>query len=492
MPDPMLIAVGGSGQHTVLAYLRLARLCNFKPARIITLDSDLAKGKDEPSTAELISTQTSIGFERPIPYETVKPLPEISGLHDETYESLVSPSPGSLEEELFQSLFTPQQRAVEVTTGFHGHPAVAGSTFRMAMAEGSERISEHVGRWFDERGEQRVVVVGSTFGGTGSGVMPVVTQHIRNMEQAKHVRLRLGGVIQMCWFNLGLSDDVAGDDDLADVTKNVLDRNSSCLVEYYRENFDKIFDYAYLVGLDVPARRRQAGTDRQPEHPHAVNLMSGYMAYKLLHGSWDSGSSGLVGVQTPDTRLERQIRLPFGQSRADRPLARHIEATCAQVAIGRAILNILAAGKPSPLEVVEPYPPFIRLLVKRTRGIYGRPVRRTGQADLVQPYSAWEGQLKMQEEALGWLADMRDASEELAKFPMKLVANRVDVDQLYTQERHLPGEFYKAFRTVLKRMTPEDLGDPEDEVELIVRRGFYALRRELEGYLEETRLKGDQ
>jgi hypothetical protein len=77
--DPIFIAVGGSGQHTMLAYLRLARLCNFPPARLMTIDADLRQGNGgPPTTASLIERQARIGFQKKVAWEPVRPLPEVN------------------------------------------------------------------------------------------------------------------------------------------------------------------------------------------------------------------------------------------------------------------------------------------------------------------------------------------------------------------------------------------------------------------------------
>jgi hypothetical protein len=485
MAAPILIAVGGSGQHTMLAYLRLARLCNLPPARLITVDADLRQGNkaQATTTAALIERQARLGFRDKTLWEPIRPLPELNDPQSQTFESLMRPVPG-LESELFGALFNPRQRDVRVTTGFHGHPAVAASTFRMFLNDES-RLSK-LYEWISLQDEQRIVVTGSTFGGTGSGVMPVLTSKIKEWCRSKGVKLKLGGVIQVRWFDLGLPDQTAREDEAkVDVTSHDLERNSSCLVEYYRKNLESMFHHAFLIGHHPHANRRSTGVEQQPEHPHAVNLLSGYVAYQLLHGEEVADSQGLLGVATPDGDLENHLYFPFGETRKPQPLARHIAATSAEIALDTAVLNTLAAGPPSGWDVIEPYPPFIPELVKQSQGKWGLPGAGRGE-----PASSWKDFLEAQKEALRWLAAVRDQSFDIqaCRFPEDLVPPASDVGRLGVHERHLPDRLDAVFHKVLRAISPAKISDEPDTV---IRRSFYLVRDQLEAYIERS-MKGAQ
>jgi hypothetical protein len=485
MATPILIAVGGSGQHAMLAYLRLARLCNLTPARLITVDADLRQGSNgsQQTTAALIEAQARLGFKERAQWEPIRPLPELSDPQSQTFESLMRPGPG-LASELFGALFNPRQRDVRVTTGFHGHPAVAASTFRMFLSDPSRLTKLY--EWIALQGEQRIVVTGSTFGGTGSGVMPVLTSTIKNWCMSKGVKLKLGGVIQVRWFDLGLPDQTTEEgEDKVDVTSHDLERNSSCLVEYYRKNLESMFHHAFLVGHHPHANRRSTGVEQQPEHPHAVNLLSGYIVYQLLHGEDGSDSQGLLGVVTPGGDLENHLYFPFGETRQPQPLARHIQATNAEIAVDTAVLNTLAAGPPSAWDVVEPYPPFIPELIQQSQGSWGLP-----GASRVEPASSWQEFLEAQREALRWLAAVREHSYDIeaCQFSENLVPPVKDVGRLGVHEQHLPDHLHTVFHKVLRPISPARIAD---NPEAVIRRSFYAARQQLEGYLEK-RMRGAQ
>lgn len=482
MAAPILIAVGGSGQHTMLAYLRLARLCNFVPARLITIDADLRQGNGGlPTTASLIERQARIGFREKVAWEPVRPLPEVNDTHSQTFESLLRPVPG-VETEIFSALFNQRQREVRVVTGFHGHPSVAASTFRIFLTDGAAGLSKLFNEWLPAGGgEQKVVVAGSTFGGTGSGVMPVLTSFLKSWCAKESRKVRLGGVIQVRWFDLGLSDQVAAEDkEKVDVTSNDLERNSSCLVEYYRRNLESMFDQAYLLGHYPHANRKSTGVEQQPEHPHAVNLLAGFVAYQLLHGEEMADSKGLLGVATPDGSLEQHLHLPFGRTRGPQPLARHISTTNAEIALDQAILNALTAGPPSSWDVVEPYPPFFRELVQQSQGTFGGD-----DGSRTRPASSWKDFLDMQKEALSWLAGVREHSFDVqsCKFPEYLVPPAQSIGTLQVHEQHLLGSpLHDVFRRVVKNVQPLKYGE---DPEMVIRRSFYTVRQELENVLED-------
>lgn len=487
MAAPIFIAVGGSGQHAMLAYLRLARLCNLPPARLITVDADLRQGQgNRTSTAALIERQARRGFRDKVFWEPVRPLPELKDPKVKSFEDLMRPVPG-LETDLFQALFNPRQRDVKVTTGFHGHPAVASSTFRLFLEEGAggdgSSILPILRKWIELQDEQRIVVVGSTFGGTGSGVMPVLTSQIKKWCREKGVKLQLGGVIQVRWFDLGLPDQAALEDtDKVDVTSHDLERNSSCLVEYYRTNLESLFDRAFLVGHHPHANRRSTGVEQQPEHPHAVNLLTGYLAYQLLHTEDLDKTRGLLGAVTPDGDLEKHLQFPFGPKGQLQPLAQHIKATGAEIALHQAVLDVLSAGSPSAWDVVEPYPLFIRELVKQSQGTYGAP------GNGVEPASSWQDLLEGQREALRWLAEVRAHSHDIGacQFSEDLVPAVNEIGRLSLHEKQLPDPLHTVFRQVLRSISPVQFGDEPEEV---IRRSFYSVRQHLESYLEQ-RMRG--
>ena len=335
--------------------------------------------------------------------------------------------------------------------------------------------------WLEPRGEHRVVLAGSTFGGTGSGVMPVLTSHIKKWAKDRGLTVKIGGVIQVRWFDLGLPDQTALEEQKkVDVTSRDLERNSSCLVEYYRKNLGSMFDSAYLIGHHPHASRRSSGVEQQPEHPHAVNLLSGSVAYQRLHGVALAESRGLLGVSTPDGALEQHLQFPIGKdkNRKVRPLSHHIGITHGQIALGQAVLNVLKAGPANPLEVIEPYPRFIPELVKYSDGVFGAPenVRH-------EPASTWRGFVDMQIEAMRWLAAVRDQSFDIqaCQFSEDLVPPSREIGKLEEHVERLPDKLHNVFHPVLNRVRPSTIAE---EPGLVVRRSFYAVRDQLETYLD--------
>lgn len=486
MASSIFVAVGGSGQHTLLAYLRLARLCNFfhprdcPQPRLMALDSDLRQGSGNGSTtASLVERQARTGFLEPMAWEPVRPLPELRDPMAQIFESLIQPAPGT-EADLFQAFFTDRQREVKVVTGFHGHPSVAASTFRLLLTDGAVELQKLL-EWIEPKGETQIVVAGSTFGGTGSGVMPVLTSYLRRWARENSRKIRVSGVIQVRWFDLGLPEVSTDRQIKADVTSHDLERNSSCLVEHYRSKLETMFDVAYLIGHDPHAQRRSAGVDQQPEHQHAVNLLSGYVAYQLLHGKDQNAKKGLFGVVTPDGALQDHLQFPFGKDRKLRPLTWHLEATNAEIALGLGVLNILKAGPPHPLEVVEPYPPFFRELVELSQGDF--TLSETGRTE---PAASWKELLDLQIEALQWLAKVRDESFDIeaCQFSPELVPQDRERGRIEAHEGYLKAPLSAAFRQVVGRVRPSRLADEADRV---VRRSFLEVRRQLEAFIEHRR-----
>jgi len=479
----ILIAVGGSGQHVMLSYLRLARLCGFSPARLATVDADLRVGRQnaDKTTAQLIEEQAKVSFPGPVQLATLSPLPQgLVAPNVQTFEELIHPAPG-FESELLRALFSQSQRSVKVVNGFHGHPQVAATTFKMMLREpvpqnDPSHLLACLEQWVGEGdGSIDVVLAGSTFGGTGSGVMPVLALHLRAMAQRLGVRMRIGGVIQVRWFDLTLPDGAApAEPARADVRTSDLDRNSSCLVEYYRSNLGQLFDRAYLVGHHPHATRMTAGDERQPEHPHAVNLLSGHLAYRLLHSGALDQAGQLLGVATPDSNLESWLEVE------GYPLSAHIRATGAHLALAIAVQNVLRAGPPG-LDVVSPYPRIIHELVRCCGGQWEADASGSGSPARHEPELTWSRLTEREVDSLRWLCAVREASRDIGacQFPEKLVPSSHEIGRLHVHERQLlPAPLHVVFHRVLSSVSRSALG--EGTPERMVANAFFETRRALE------------
>jgi hypothetical protein len=288
----ILIAVGGAGQEIALACLRLCHMSGIEVPTVFVVDSDQGTGKAGLRTRsdDLEYCARSLRQTRDHDYVIfLRPFAEnIRARQLGTLQSLFSPrgvTPPRAKD-ILSLLFTQNQQETNIIDGFHGNPTVGAVAVEDFMIQGEfkEHLLNRIDTLTEPNVQHFIVLAGSTTGGTGPGVIPVLSQKILAWRESLRParRIEVSGIVQLQWFRL-LRDEHVPWSQIPDVDGIRLQRNSACLVRQYDVDLAKLMDRLILVSLPKVVRRVSAGPNHQPETLHWLNVLSGWIARELLY-----------------------------------------------------------------------------------------------------------------------------------------------------------------------------------------------------------------
>ncbi len=132
-------------------------------------------------------------------------------------------------------------------------------------------------------GEHRVGLVGSTFGGTGSGGVPAFSRYIGGVAKEAPGTIGIGAVAFLPWFQLGRPPEEARKKGLSGITNEEMLRNAQTSVAYFKGDLGKFVHKLILVGLggDLPMRE-WTGSTGQPEHKHYLSLLAAHLLHEEI------------------------------------------------------------------------------------------------------------------------------------------------------------------------------------------------------------------
>jgi hypothetical protein len=345
----IIAAVGGAGQEVALASLRIAYMAGLQLPRVFVFDSDqfdrAQEVAGEPTRSQILR---SLGeFVRYVddgnPVEFVQPVDRsrmIENVSNLFGEANLTPKPVA---DILSVLLTERQRNTRIIDGFHGEPTVGAMTFadcvcsdRLdAFVDGvrqNDRVVKPGLAQLTERADvpHSLVIAGGTAGGTGPGVVPVLSRRVdewRREQAARrrapdHLALDLSIFVQLPWFQ------ITNGNPEEDIAVARMQRNSACLVRHYATDLERMADRVVLCGLPKMVTRPSAGPHHQPETLHYLNVLSGCttcellnpqstlrasMADRAIYGlAMDDGKSALDVVQvTLDSPLNNIKEVPL-------------------------------------------------------------------------------------------------------------------------------------------------------------------------------------
>jgi hypothetical protein len=193
---PLLIGVGGTGQHVALAVSRLVHLGAIEPLRCLIIDADTESALTKGLTG-FGGTVTS-WEQHPIGAQVLRPLPEGSIANLKFKDLFVRPGAQTEESELFDAFFDERSAAVAVEHGMYGNPAVGSTVFAHAAAGTLDTVLDIAANTPDQ-----VFVCGSFVGGTGAGV---IHQLLRAMAQRMGSEERIHLIALLPWLQATGSD----------------------------------------------------------------------------------------------------------------------------------------------------------------------------------------------------------------------------------------------------------------------------------------------
>lgn len=270
----MLIAIGGTGQHTALAVSRLAFLGALPQMRLAVIDSEDSNelSLSLKTFGNTVTGDNKVGdyAEHPlINGDSIYPPFKKELLKDPKFKDLfLTQNAQAVETELFELTFDEQSADISVKEGMFGRPSVGATIF----AQNKNTSLADVFKEANSTDVEHLFVTGSMVGGTGAGIM-------HQLVKALPIEKRTYGLVFLRWF------DTAASGAAQTISKSTMERNMYYGLDYFFKDTRARLRAAMLLGIPdnpppdwVPL---SVNTGDLGEKPHFLHLMAAYGILKL-------------------------------------------------------------------------------------------------------------------------------------------------------------------------------------------------------------------
>lgn len=154
---------------------------------------------------------------------------------------------------------------LNLSLGFKGNPNIGSVVFNQLMASPQFKSLEGS---FNEN--DRVFVISSIFGGTGSSGFPTLVKLIRNSRNPSLAKAKLGAITVMPYFNVEASEESA-------INSSLFNTKTKAALAYYAEDADirSINALYYIADNEQPGQLNNVeGGREQLNDSHLVELIS--------------------------------------------------------------------------------------------------------------------------------------------------------------------------------------------------------------------------
>ena len=305
----VLIGVGGSGQHIIHAYLRVLALGNagsIDVPHVYIIDADAQSQQIANRRSQLVPDIQSLheylrhrgigNKTKEANFDIIRPYSQnLSSSSDLTVKNVLLAQKSKTNEEI-KAFFYEKDLNIKVSEGMHANPKVGSTIFGEKLGrvlDGSGKINtanklllqqEFLSLFDDDvtginTSDCNIVIVGSVFGGTGSGIIPTLARTFNEIinSSSSGRAINLATVATLPWFQLKPGED-GSTGSAFDVGK--LKRNTAFALRNFQYELQSnsnnavssIFIQSGSMWQDI--QRPSAGDFDQPEHTHVVNLLA--------------------------------------------------------------------------------------------------------------------------------------------------------------------------------------------------------------------------
>lgn len=214
---------------------------------------------------------------------------------DKTFYRFIEGTQLNLENSyLLESLFdaSPEPRTVDEPTntelylnlskGFKGNPNIGSIVF-------NDLVNTNEYRYFcDICNEQdKIFIISSIFGGTGSAGFPQLVKNIRKNDKSPVKNSHLGALVVMPYFNIATKKGSA-------IDSNNFNSKTKAALSYYSSELDGLINDTYYIGCPPSGdayENNEGGTD-QKNKAHIVELISAMSIIDFAQKNVDSHFGG--------------------------------------------------------------------------------------------------------------------------------------------------------------------------------------------------------
>lgn len=194
--------------------------------------------------------------------------------------------------ELYRALYTSDELQEELARGFKGHPAIGAAVFANNLTENNKwdkfvtKIREDA-----KKGDVKVFLAGSIFGGTGAAGVPNIAKLIKadmsgeDRDNGVTENIVLGGGLVLPYFYCKPDADTDLSNDILYVTSEEFLHNTQAALKYYDLQLKDttVYNSLYLVGSENDTNnvvKFFTGAGNQKNDAHIVDL---YTAMGAMH-----------------------------------------------------------------------------------------------------------------------------------------------------------------------------------------------------------------
>lgn len=283
MTNPILIGVGGTGQTVIAAYLRLAELAGFEPAPFYVVDSDKVTPLNKSLTKLRGNIPKTILDKMPRRY-LIDPFPTIDA-DSNNFGALFGNLTGD-RKELFNCLFSEDAELTPIRTGMYGRPSIGATSIRYKILKNDEDLQEMKDTL--RGGEKHIILVGSCFGGTGSGGVPMLASEFVNLKKQDGYKLKVDAITFLPWFRLEAPPGKMKEDEksLHIQLNSNFEPNAAASIFYFKDKIRVLVDTLFLIGIsDSSQVKRKSNEKNQEETIHILNVLAAILIQNNFTGN---------------------------------------------------------------------------------------------------------------------------------------------------------------------------------------------------------------
>jgi hypothetical protein len=312
-----IIGIGGTGAKCIESIIQLAAIGLFtnEPIKLLFIDADESNGNLERALTSLSiyqrcsklvegEKQQCSWMQTPIAaFDVWSPFNEKSinknlgsffGYNNlkQNYQTLGN---------LFDVLYTQEEREVELDVGFRGRPAIGSAIMSQVDLDTLDKepwrtIISQIQADVGAGKPVKIFLCGSIFGGTGASGLPTIGKLIANKLKKVNIRdrVKIGCLFILPYFNFS---PPAGEDPKAVYAQSDLFLlNTEAALRYYESQAQEIFDIVYLLGNQNSTQVQfSIGKKTQRNQSHFLELYAATAARQFLFNSPPSGTVILIG-----------------------------------------------------------------------------------------------------------------------------------------------------------------------------------------------------
>jgi hypothetical protein len=307
------IGIGGSGAKCIesLAYLSAIGMLGNSDLNVLLVDADSTNGNSQDTIrcltrCEKVHDIVRQGISKFMQgdYKSCSSWnPLAVGANNKSLEEIFLVSSMRSEDpslgDLFDALYSPEERSAKLNVGFRGRPPIGSAVFSRLNFKYTEKAEEVVDDTFiwpkylssilsDVSGKKDITIhlFGSLFGGTGAAGVPTIARKIDEYLRGDNGKLtdyrnkiRLNASLLLPYFEFDKPQDSK-----SSVFAEVKDFpiNTQAALQFLAMHSQQTFNGVYLVG-NRDNTRYNASTGNNKQHNEA-NIVEVYAALAVAHG----------------------------------------------------------------------------------------------------------------------------------------------------------------------------------------------------------------